>query len=389
MLGFSVAKLLPQYWVEQANLYSQKLIPMMDWFLSGGNPQSDKMSDAFYQISNKYINTPNLPIEGVKKFVREMGYGYILDFLDTDETQSKKLVSYLILIHYLKGTRKGLELTLNILGIQGQILEWWETTPVEEIFTFTLVIDANTLTGTEDPDLYRRFEEFVRNYVYPEVNFNVVYDANFGIDILADTQGSMRIEYQSQFLTFTSNLLLEDSVEYDVLAQDTNSFDFTGDVTEDFLEGDTFRAYITDDTLDYDEYTVDTINYINSLNLTRVTTLETLTGSYIFIRKVVPQRNYVIDTQQIINSQDDYIDIQGEYNTHFKEREGILLYYNTIDNDSYTVKSIEYVNSLSVTRIYLEEDLPNSRVYTHLEKLDNEYYILTEDGSTIDELLIF
>ena len=195
MLGYSVNRFLPRWWRENSPLWQQKLVPLLDWFLSNNNTSRDKMSGSFYQIVDKYVNTQDLPLQGLTLYIKEMGYGYITDFFQPNEAGAKKLVAFLVIIHFLKGSRKGLELILDIMGIGGSIVEWWETTPVDTVDTFTLVIDARTLTGTEDPDTYRRFEEFVRNYVYPEIKFKIVYNANLNYRMYSDVQGSIRYKF--------------------------------------------------------------------------------------------------------------------------------------------------------------------------------------------------
>ena len=72
ILGYSTAYFLPQWWSENSGLWGEKLIPLWDWFLSNDNPEKDKMSGAFYQIVNKYINTQELPLEGLTKYIEEI-----------------------------------------------------------------------------------------------------------------------------------------------------------------------------------------------------------------------------------------------------------------------------------------------------------------------------
>lgn len=113
MLGYSVSYFLSQYW-RNVPLYAEKLIPLLDTVLSGNFVFSDKVAGAFYELINKYQNTDLLPLENLKEFIREQGYGYVLDLMIQDEENVKLLWYLLILIHQLKGSKEGLELVLSL-----------------------------------------------------------------------------------------------------------------------------------------------------------------------------------------------------------------------------------------------------------------------------------
>ena len=118
MLGYSVSYFLSQYW-RNVPLYAEKLIPLLDTCLSNNFVYSDKVSGAFYELINKYQNTAELPLENLKEFIRENGYGYILDLMIQDEDNIKMLWYLLVLIHQLKGSREGLELVLSLFSAEG------------------------------------------------------------------------------------------------------------------------------------------------------------------------------------------------------------------------------------------------------------------------------
>jgi len=113
VLGHSVSYFLSQYW-RNTPLYAEKLIPLLDTCLSNNFVYSDKVSGAFYELINKYQNTSELPLENLKEFIREQGYGYILDLMVQDEDSIKALWYVLVLVHQLKGSRDGLELVLSL-----------------------------------------------------------------------------------------------------------------------------------------------------------------------------------------------------------------------------------------------------------------------------------
>lgn len=180
MLDRSVSYFLSEYW-RNTPLYAEKLIPLLDTCLSSNFVLSDKVAKAFYELINKYQNTAELPLEMLKEFIREQGYGYILDLVVQDEKTVKLLWYMLVLIHQLKGSREGLLLVLSLLEdnfdpSKTTITEWYETLPVGRPNTFTLetTIDIAKLGD----GFFSRFETFLANYVYPEmlsmrVNYNV------------------------------------------------------------------------------------------------------------------------------------------------------------------------------------------------------------------------
>jgi len=180
MLDRSVSYFLSNYWRNQP-LYAEKIIPLLDTCLSSNFVLSDKVANAFYELTNKYQNTAELPLEMLKEFIREQGYGYILDLVVQDEDTVKLLWYMLVLIHQLKGSKEGLLLVLSLLESnfdpdKTTITQWYETIPVGRPNTFTLetTIDIAKLGD----GFFSRFEKFLANYVYPEmlamrVNYNV------------------------------------------------------------------------------------------------------------------------------------------------------------------------------------------------------------------------
>lgn len=180
MLDRSVSYFLSNYWRNQP-LYAEKIIPLLDTCLSNNFVLSNKVANAFYELINKYQNTAELPLEMLKEFIREQGYGYILDLVVQDEDTVKLLWYMLVLIHQLKGSKEGLLLVLSLLESnfdpnKTHITQWYETIPVGRPNTFTLetTIDISKLGD----GFFSRFEKFLDNYVYPEmlamkVNYNV------------------------------------------------------------------------------------------------------------------------------------------------------------------------------------------------------------------------
>lgn len=180
MLDRSVSYFLSNYW-RNTPLYAEKIIPLLDTCLSNNFVLSDKIAGAFYELINKYQNTADLPLESLKEFIREQGYGYILDLVVQEEANIKLLWYMLVLIHQLKGSKEGLLLVLSLFEdnfdpSKTTITQWYETIPVGTPNTFTLETSINIAKLGEG--FFQRFQTFLANYVYPEmlsfkVNYNV------------------------------------------------------------------------------------------------------------------------------------------------------------------------------------------------------------------------
>ena len=180
MLDRSVSYFLSQYW-RNTPLYAEKIIPLLDNCLSNNYTLSDKVAKAFYELTDKYKNTANLPVSVLKEFITEQGYGYILDLVVQDEESVKALWYLLVLIHQLKGTKEGLYIVLSLFDTnfdpeKTTITQWYETMPVgkENTFRMESAIDISKL----GEGFFKKFQTFVTNYVYPEmlalkVNHNV------------------------------------------------------------------------------------------------------------------------------------------------------------------------------------------------------------------------
>ena len=169
MLGHSVSYYLPKYWA-QTPLYAEKIIPLLDHLLSVDSPYANKLALAYYDIINKFMDPEDLTEESAKALIRELGYGYILDLLSTSESNIKKILFLLPLIHYLKDTRQGLEVVFSLLQasdkpVNTKIHVWYEENPVLEEDTFT--IDSDIDLATVNADFFEKFDRFIRKYVYP------------------------------------------------------------------------------------------------------------------------------------------------------------------------------------------------------------------------------
>jgi len=173
MLNYSVSYFLPEFW-SQAPLYAEKIIPLLDNMLSNNFNQNEKLSSAFYELINKYQNTADLPVENIKEYIKENGYSYITDLLESDA--NLKIVLYLLpLIHFLKGSEAGLKIVLSLFKLADSsdtiddtiITQWYNALPVGEENTFSvdLPLDITKVSNK----FYTNFSNFIKHYVYPEL----------------------------------------------------------------------------------------------------------------------------------------------------------------------------------------------------------------------------
>lgn len=114
ILGYSSSYFLPQYWAGTP-LYGEKIIPLIDHLLSTDYVNSDKLAQAYFNITNKYKNTIDLPVDYIKEIICENGYEYILNMLGDDEDTIRLMAAVMVLIHEWKSSGLGIEIILNLL----------------------------------------------------------------------------------------------------------------------------------------------------------------------------------------------------------------------------------------------------------------------------------
>ena len=114
ILGYSTSYFLPQYWVNTP-LYGEKILPLLDYVLSTDYEKTEFLASAFYNIESKYKNTADLPIECIEDIINECGYSYIRDLLGQDSDSLRVIVYLLVMIHQLKGSKRGIETVLELL----------------------------------------------------------------------------------------------------------------------------------------------------------------------------------------------------------------------------------------------------------------------------------
>jgi len=124
----------------------------------------------------KHSDWTKVSLDALQAYVYENGYEYIIDILSLDKDQLEAIINYLQLIHFLKGTKQGLELVFNLLDMSYEIVEWWEKTPADEPMTWNLTVDLNL--SNVKRDTIAKLVAFTRNYVYPKLkDFLIKYSA--------------------------------------------------------------------------------------------------------------------------------------------------------------------------------------------------------------------
>jgi len=110
-----------------------------------------------------------------ERVFEELGFEYITDLFTLSTEQRSVFLFFLYLIVALKGHRKGLELVLDLAGVQYQIQEWWEQSPQGPQFTFVVNITSDiSVLGW---NFVQKFQTFCSRYVLPELtNVSVVYN---------------------------------------------------------------------------------------------------------------------------------------------------------------------------------------------------------------------
>lgn len=132
----------------------------------------DKSVDEMKDFRLKYRGPDQVSEETIKEILYELGYDYIVSVMDTiTNFQFNTLLSYVSLISQLKGSRKGLELVLKLLGFDSIIKEWWEDpNNLGEPWTYEIVIIANSSNVPDIFDTLEKVQIFSRNYVFGQIS---------------------------------------------------------------------------------------------------------------------------------------------------------------------------------------------------------------------------
>lgn len=93
-----------------------------------------------------------------------LAWALSVDEWDTTWTEQEKrdVIQSSLLVHRHKGTIGAVRRALTPLGYLIDVVEWWETTPKGEPFTFSIVMGTGSKPVTEE--LYRKAERIVLTY---------------------------------------------------------------------------------------------------------------------------------------------------------------------------------------------------------------------------------
>ena len=154
-------------------MYS-KLSDMMTYVL-------ETSVEEFKDVKYKFTRPNDLGPDAVQAIIEEQGFNYITDVMKTMEgLEFNTMLSFMDMVNQLKGTRKGLELVLKLLGFDSIIQEWWEdTTKDVEKWTYEIIVIVNS---SNVPDIFSTIEKikiFSDNYVLAGIsNINVKFNAS-------------------------------------------------------------------------------------------------------------------------------------------------------------------------------------------------------------------
>lgn len=170
MLGHSVSYYLPSFWATTP-LYAEKIIPLLDTYLSVASPRADKLALAYYDVVNKYLNTEDMTDDSIRAFIEDSGYGYLMNLLDNSSKSLRKLLILLPVIAYLKDSLLGLHVVFSLLQTEENSLrieEWWESKVVgpEDTFELDCELDVNNIGD----NFLVNFDVFIKKYVHPTLS---------------------------------------------------------------------------------------------------------------------------------------------------------------------------------------------------------------------------
>lgn len=141
---------------------------------------TDEQLELFNDVVLKYKDPYSIDKQGAIEVVEELGYGYITEIFEVlTEDELGTIVSYMGLIHLLKGSEVGLEVIFDLLKISYEMIAWHERdkdrrkgveldSEILQTLEWKLVISLN-----DSPNLDNIFytvpkiKEFSLNYVYP------------------------------------------------------------------------------------------------------------------------------------------------------------------------------------------------------------------------------
>lgn len=167
-----VDQFIAKYLREDSELYV-KMREMMQYVV-------DNTVEELGDVKYKYTHPEKLKDEAIKAIIAEQGFDYIVNVMNTiDGLEFNTMLSFMDLINQLKGTRKGLELVLKLLGFDSIIKEWWEVGSKHNPWEYEIIVIVNSSLVPDIFDTIDKVKAFSRNYVLAKIaNINVRFSAS-------------------------------------------------------------------------------------------------------------------------------------------------------------------------------------------------------------------
>lgn len=150
-----------------------KINEMVQYIVDNANTDLDP-------VRNKYRNPAALDNETIKQIIVENGYGYIRDVMDTlNGFDFDVMISFVDLIGNLKGTRRGMELVLRLMGFDSIIKEWWQNDTREaEPWSYEIIVIMDTSFVVDVYNTLDKLKIFSENYVLAMIdNIDIRFSA--------------------------------------------------------------------------------------------------------------------------------------------------------------------------------------------------------------------
>lgn len=161
----------------------------------------------FDDLTYKYADQMRIRNVSIKEVMAEFGYNYITDFIGLTDKELQTALTYVSLIHYLKGSEAGLSLVFELLGVTARWEEWWEANPPGIPDTWKLWVDMDVAKASGY--LSEKIINFTRQYVYPIMQeFEVTYKVGL-INLAIAMAGFFNAEYK---FSLTPGLMLMQGV---------------------------------------------------------------------------------------------------------------------------------------------------------------------------------
>lgn len=148
----------------------QQIIDILNTLISTRQPVFEEIQYAYNDATLRARNYAAMSYQGKVELIDELGFGYIVDFLNLNGDQLTQLLIFFDLIYILKGKEEGLRIVLDTVNMVYTYTTWDQMSPKGQPFTANLVIVGNEY---ESPQLFNQLRTFIRSYMLPWINITV------------------------------------------------------------------------------------------------------------------------------------------------------------------------------------------------------------------------